>query len=134
MRLLHKPCRLLQDDGCVVEVSEPGGRGDGHRGQGPRALELASSPLPTNESVSFAPRTSSCPRPARKPTLNSVLASGVRSLGTAGLVEPQGCPPAFTHAPIAKKMLYVNVEVIHHGAEICLLRDLYLRNGSDAAT
>jgi hypothetical protein len=27
--------------------------------------------------------------------------------------------------------LYTNVEVIHHGAEICLLRDLYLRNGPD---
>jgi hypothetical protein len=55
---------------------------------------------------------------------------GVRNLGTAGLAQPQGHPPAFAHAPLAKKMLYVNVEVIHHGAEICLLRDLYLRNGS----
>lgn len=54
--------------------------------------------------------------------------SGVRSLGTAGLAQPQGHPPAFAHAPVAKKMLYVNVEVIHHGAEICLLRDLYLRH------
>jgi hypothetical protein len=26
-------------------------------------------------------------------------------------------------------MLYENVELIHHGAEICLLRDLYLRIG-----
>ncbi len=31
---------------------------------------------------------------------------------------------------MARKMLYVNMELIHHGAEICLLRDLYLRNGS----
>lgn len=59
-----------------------------------------------------------------------VWADGVRSLGTAGLAQPQGHPPAFAHAPMAKKMLYANVEVIHHGAEICLLRDLYLRNGS----
>ena len=58
-----------------------------------------------------------------------IWVSGVRSLGTAGLTEPQGFPPAFAHAPVAKKMLYVNVEVIHHGAEICLLRDLYLRHG-----
>jgi hypothetical protein len=29
---------------------------------------------------------------------------------------------------MAKLVLYINVEVIHHGAEICLLRDLYLRN------
>ncbi|GAA3102318.1 hypothetical protein JOF29_003380 [Kribbella aluminosa] len=54
--------------------------------------------------------------------------NGVRSLGTAGLTEPQGEPPAFAHAPMAKKILYTNVELIHHGAEICLLRDLYLRN------
>ena len=54
---------------------------------------------------------------------------GVRRMGTAGLAEPQGEPPAFAHAPMAKKMLYANVELIHHGAEICLLRDLYLRVG-----
>ncbi|WP_410791401.1 DinB family protein [Kribbella sp. C-35] len=54
---------------------------------------------------------------------------GVRRLGTAGLAEPQGEPPAFAHAPMAKKMLYANIELIHHGAEICLLRDLYLRIG-----
>ncbi len=55
--------------------------------------------------------------------------NGVCNLGTAGLAQPQGEPPAFAHAPMAKKVLYTNVEVIHHGAEICLLRDLYLRNG-----
>jgi hypothetical protein len=31
---------------------------------------------------------------------------------------------------MARLVLYTNVEVIHHGAEICLLRDLYLRNRS----
>jgi hypothetical protein len=56
--------------------------------------------------------------------------SGVRGLGTTGLSQPQGHPTAFAHAPLAKKMLYVTVEVVHHGAEICLLRDLHLRNGS----
>lgn len=59
-----------------------------------------------------------------------IWVEGVRGLGTAGLAQPQGHPPAFANAPLAKKMLYANVEVIHHGAEICLLRDLYLRNGS----
>jgi hypothetical protein len=29
---------------------------------------------------------------------------------------------------MTKLVLYINVEVIHHEAEICLLRDLYLRN------
>jgi hypothetical protein len=27
-------------------------------------------------------------------------------------------------------MLYANVEVIHHGAEVCLLRNLYLHTGT----
>jgi hypothetical protein len=57
---------------------------------------------------------------------------GVRGLGTAGLIRPQGAssPPEFADAPLARLFLYTNMEVIHHGAEICLLRDLYLRNGS----
>ena len=56
---------------------------------------------------------------------------GVRALGDAGLARPQGPtqPPEFADAPMAKLILYTNLEVIHHGAEICLLRDLYLRNG-----
>jgi len=31
---------------------------------------------------------------------------------------------------MAKLILYMNLEAIHHGAEICLLRDRYLRNDS----
>lgn len=55
----------------------------------------------------------------------------VRSLGAAGLARPQGAisPPEFADAPLAKLILYTHVEVIHHGAEICLLRDLYLWKG-----
>jgi hypothetical protein len=54
---------------------------------------------------------------------------GVRHLGTAGLARAQGAaqPAEFADAPMAKLILYTNLEVIHHGAEICLLRDLYLR-------
>ena len=57
---------------------------------------------------------------------------GVRGLGAAGLARPQGPvqPPEFADQPMAKLILYMNLEAIHHGAEICLLRDLYLRNGS----
>ena len=52
---------------------------------------------------------------------------GVRSLGGAGLARPQGPtqPPEFADAPMARLVLYTHVEVVHHGAEICLLRDLY---------
>ncbi len=54
--------------------------------------------------------------------------SDVRSLGAAGLARPQGSmsPPEYSDAPLAKLILYTHVEVIHHGAEVCLLRDLYL--------
>jgi hypothetical protein len=60
--------------------------------------------------------------------------SDVRSLGAAGLARPQGAisPPQFADAPLARLIMYNHVEVIHHGAEICLLRDLYLWRG-DAA-
>jgi len=52
----------------------------------------------------------------------------IRGLGAAGLARPQGAlsPPAYADAPMARMILYTHLEVIHHGAEICLLRDLYL--------
>ncbi len=55
---------------------------------------------------------------------------GVRRLGEAGLAEPQGSksPPEFAEAPVARLVLYTHVELFHHGAEVCLLRDLYLRS------
>jgi hypothetical protein len=51
----------------------------------------------------------------------------VRDLGVAGLSRPQDAlsPPQFADAPIARLVMYSHVELIHHGAEICLLRDLY---------
>jgi hypothetical protein len=59
--------------------------------------------------------------------------SGVRGLGAAGLAEPQGpdYPPEYADAPMAKLFLYTNMEIIHHGAEISLLRDLYLWHDSE---
>ena len=56
----------------------------------------------------------------------------VRSLGAAGLARRQGAlsPPEFADAPMARLVMYTHVEVIHHGAEVCLLRDLYLRKVS----
>jgi len=58
---------------------------------------------------------------------------GVRVLGDAGLARSQGrqtAPPEFADAPMARLIMYTSVEVTHHGAETCLLRDLYLRNRS----
>lgn len=62
--------------------------------------------------------------------------SGVRALGTAGLAERQGAtsPPEFADAPVARLVLYTSVELVHHGAEVCLLRDLYRWSLPDLVT
>lgn len=52
--------------------------------------------------------------------------AGVRALGEEGLARP--CGPAegpFAAEPLAVLVLHIHREVIHHGAEILLLRDLY---------
>ena len=51
---------------------------------------------------------------------------GVHGLGVEGLTRP--CGPAegpFAEYPMAALVLHINREVLHHGAEIALLRDLY---------
>ncbi|WP_196804182.1 DinB family protein [Marmoricola sp. URHB0036] len=53
---------------------------------------------------------------------------GVRSLEEEGLRRE--CGPAegpFAEHPLSELVLHINREAIHHGAEILLLRDLYLR-------
>ncbi|MET0911186.1 MAG: DinB family protein [Ilumatobacteraceae bacterium] len=52
--------------------------------------------------------------------------TGVRSLDDADLRRP--CGPSegpFAEHPMAALILHITREVIHHGAELCLLRDLY---------
>jgi hypothetical protein len=54
--------------------------------------------------------------------------AGVRGLGADWLTLP--CGPGegpFADDPTAGLVLHINREVIHYGAEISLLRDLYLR-------
>jgi hypothetical protein len=56
---------------------------------------------------------------------------GVRGLGAEGLAQP--CGPAegpYAEHSMAALVLHIHREAIHHGAEIALLRDLYLRTGS----
>lgn len=51
---------------------------------------------------------------------------GVTALGEDGLTRPSG--PAegpYVDRPLADLVLHINRELIHHGAEIALLRDLY---------
>ena len=52
--------------------------------------------------------------------------AGVRALGPDGLARP--CGPAeddWAHLPMAALVLHIHREVIHHLAEVALLRDLY---------
>jgi hypothetical protein len=52
--------------------------------------------------------------------------AGVRGLGEEGLTRP--CGPAegpFAEFPLAALVLHIHREVLHHGAEVLLLRDLY---------
>ena len=53
-----------------------------------------------------------------------VWIDGVRSLSSAALAAPCG-EAGFEADPMAALVLHIHREVIHHGAEICLLRDLY---------
>ena len=50
----------------------------------------------------------------------------MRGLGEAGLAEP--CGPTegpFAAEPMGVLVLHINRELLHHGAEIALLMDLY---------
>jgi hypothetical protein len=51
---------------------------------------------------------------------------GVRGLGEEGLVRPCGTAEGpYADEPVGALVLHIHREVIHHGAEIALLRDLY---------
>jgi uncharacterized damage-inducible protein DinB len=52
--------------------------------------------------------------------------AGVASLDEEGLARPVGeAEGPYAAHPYASLVLHINREVIHHGAEIALLRDLY---------
>ncbi|MGH3637483.1 MAG: DinB family protein [Mycobacterium sp.] len=55
--------------------------------------------------------------------------SGVRKLSAADLAKPVGpAEGGFADEPMIVLVLHINREVIHHGAEIALLRDLYVHS------
>ena len=56
---------------------------------------------------------------------------GVRRLGVDGLAKPCGSAEGpYAEHSMATLVLHINREVLHHGAEIALLRDLYQHHGS----
>lgn len=65
----------------------------------------------------------------------SAWVEGVRGLGDDGLERP--CGPAegpYAELPMATLVLHINRELIHHGAEIALLRDLYTHTRTSERT
>ncbi|MFG1700882.1 DinB family protein [Nonomuraea sp. NPDC049309] len=52
--------------------------------------------------------------------------TGVRGLSDEELRRPIGEQEAFPDAPMAALIQHIHRELIHHLAEVCLLRDLYL--------
>jgi len=68
---------------------------------------------------------------ARLDDLYGRWVAGVRSLGAAGLARPCGAAEGpWAEAPMAALVLHINRELIHHGAEVALLRDLYAHRPS----
>ncbi|WP_193046278.1 DinB family protein [Mycolicibacterium baixiangningiae] len=58
--------------------------------------------------------------------------TGVRSLDDDGLARP--CGPAegpYAEYPMSALVLHINREVIHHGAEIACIRDLYVHTNKE---
>lgn len=63
---------------------------------------------------------------ARVDVLHAAWTAGVRSLGEAGLTRRCGeSEGPWADLPMAALVLHINREMLHHGAEIALLRDLY---------
>ena len=66
---------------------------------------------------------------AQLDTAYDAWAAGVLALDEVGLTRQCGeAEGPFAAEPLAALVLHINREMIHHGAEICLLRDLYLRS------
>ena len=61
--------------------------------------------------------------------LEAAWVAGVRSLSEDDLMAPSG-EPDFEQASMAALILHIHRELIHHGAEIALLRDLHAWRGS----
>jgi hypothetical protein len=80
---------------------------------------------------SFAFAGSAAEAVAQLDSVYAQWADGVRGLGADGLSRP--CGPAegpFAEFPIATLVLHINREMLHHNAEVMLLRDLYRTLGA----
>ena len=84
-----------------------------------------SRPLTDYQSFDYAPTATGAL--AQLDAEYATWTAGVESLGEAGLARPCGeAEGPFAADPMAALVLHINRELIHHLAEVCLLRDLYL--------
>lgn len=94
-----------------------GFRTSAHFGDGSLTTETAKLPVTAGDAVATLERHYRDWRDA------------VVALDDAALARPIGeAEGPWAERPMATLMLHVNREVMHHGAEICLLRDLYRAN------
>ncbi|MGH3623548.1 MAG: DinB family protein [Sciscionella sp.] len=63
-------------------------------------------------------------------TQHALWRDHIGTLDEVGLAAPCGSAEGpYAERPFAELILHLNREVIHHGAEVCLLRDLYRASG-----
>jgi hypothetical protein len=82
---------------------------------------------PPTDYLSFEYAATASEALAQLDTEYATWLAGVESLGESGLARP--CGPAegpYAEYPLAALVLHIHRELIHHLAEVCLLRDLYL--------
>jgi hypothetical protein len=99
---------------CHIGGPVLGLRASSHFGDGSWTLETVDWPGTATAGIAFVERG------------YAAWKAGVVALGEAGLSEKVG--PAegpYSESPFAALILHINREVIHHGAEVALLRDLY---------
>ncbi|TCP56153.1 DinB family protein [Tamaricihabitans halophyticus] len=97
-----------------IAVQVFGIRASAHFGDGSLTLQTANWPASAAEAVDMLE------------TNYSWWRDGVRTLDDAGLGKPVGqAEGPWSEYPYATLVLHLNREVMHHGAEIALLRDLY---------
>jgi hypothetical protein len=99
---------------CHIAAAVLGLRANAHFGDGTMRLDRIDWPGTAADGIAFLERS------------YAAWKEGVASLDDAGLARKVG--PAegpYSEYPFAALILHINREVIHHGAEIALLRDLY---------
>jgi len=82
---------------------------------------------PPTDYQSFAYAESASEALAQLDAEYAMWLAGVASLGEEGLARPSGeTEGPYAEYSMATLVLHINRELIHHLAEVCLLRDLYL--------